>query len=136
MSFGSSSQNPYQAPTHGYSPRPVGAPYRRKPSIAVGVASIAIGVLALLGVCGAFGGAFIIFAENNGQEPSPDSPALIGIGLAVLTGLGLSLVGSVVGLVGVIVPNQNKIFAVIGLLLNGLLFLGTVGIMVLGTVAG
>ena len=144
MSFDSSSQNPFQAPASGYSTNPTESPYRPSKGIATGVASILIGLLSLLAMCGAFAWVFMLIVENNGDTrpdnlgdtPSDSLSALFGIGLLGITSVGLSLIGSIVGLVGVVVPNQNKVIASIGLTINALLFLGMAGIVVLGTVGG
>ncbi|MBD2848235.1 hypothetical protein IDH44_23825 [Paenibacillus sp. IB182496] len=52
------------------------------------------------------------------------SGSVIVAGLLMLATLGLSLVGLVLGIVGLVMKHRRKAFAIIGVILNGLLLLG------------
>jgi hypothetical protein len=66
------------------------------------------------------------FDENS---PSPMG-ALIGLGIC--GGLVLCLVGGALGLAGVLQQRRNKLFAILGLILNAVIVCGVLFLLVLG----
>ena len=56
------------------------------------------------------------------------------VGLFFLLNLAAALVGLVLGIVGAAVGNRNKLLAGLGIGLNSLLFVGLIGLMILGLI--
>ncbi|MBX6313172.1 MAG: hypothetical protein IRY99_09700 [Isosphaeraceae bacterium] len=73
-------------------------------------------------------------ASHQGRPPTDIEKFLIG--LMALGGVALGLVGAVLGLAGVVQRYRRRGFAVLGLVLNGLLLLGVAGLLVLGLMVG
>jgi hypothetical protein len=100
-----------------------------------GIASCVLAVLAVL----AAGFALVLWGISDfgdlEQAVDAEDPAAV---LAVLLVLGtafLCLLGGVLGGIGLAQCERKKIFAIIGLSLNVALFLGGLGLMVIGLVA-
>src|SRR5262245_48357657 len=60
---------------------------------------------------------------------TPEEGVLI---LLTLGAMFLALVGVVLGIIGAITPHRNKLFAGLGIGINSLLFLGLIGLMIIG----
>ena len=77
--------------------------------------------------------ALVILAAVLSQQPqSQKSPAMIAVGLLLIAGMGVSLVGIALGVVGVIQRDRSKALAVIGLCLNGGMLLLIEALMFIG----
>ncbi|MBJ6362179.1 hypothetical protein ACFOQM_12835 [Paenibacillus sp. GCM10012307] len=107
-------------------------PSARKPS-GLGIASFIIGLISILGVVGAVllltasipsiletGGAIPAVTPENAGEYMP----LIISSLLLMLVLILGFIGLVLGIFGLIMKNRRKAFAIIGVVLNGLLLSG------------
>lgn len=105
-----------------------------------GIAAFVLGLLnILLVIIG-----FIVVIAGVAEFVSPDgtfasddleanmNAALLGGVFMILGALALSLVGTVLGIVGVVIKNRRKAFGIIGLILNALLLLSVVVLMVIG----
>jgi len=82
---------------------------------------------------------FVVIAGVMASSPQgvdENSPEAIVLGLFILGGLLAAVVGGVLGIVGATQANRNKLFAVLGLCLNGVIVVGVLGLMVLGMAAG
>jgi len=92
------------------------------PQSGPGIVSFGLGVLAAIGV-----GALLLlvvvleFANPNGLAGN-DDPETIIVGLGCC---GLSLAGVVLGLAGVSQRDRNPLFAALGVVINGVVLLGT-----------
>ncbi|WP_028561981.1 hypothetical protein [Paenibacillus pinihumi] len=99
----------------------------------LGIASFIIGLISILGVVGIVlllasfipailetGGGMPAITPENAGEYMP----LIFSSLLLLLVLVLGFVGLVLGIVGLIRKNRRKTFAIIGVVLNGLLLIG------------
>jgi hypothetical protein len=106
-----------------------------KPMSGMGLASllIAIGMglllLVLVGIAG------IVSAEQGGQMNEND-PAAILLGLGILGGLGGTLIGLVLGIVGCYQPDRSIVLAVLGTIFNGLVILGVLSLFCIGILMG
>ena len=108
-----------------------------------GIASF---ILGLLGILSAIVGLLVIFvtladyATPNGLN-IPDSEELaanaaVAVGaLLYLLSLLLSLVGIVLGIVGCVIRNRRRIFAVLGLVFSAIVTVGTLVTLLLGILA-
>ena len=105
-----------------------------QPHSGMGIASCIIGGLALV-----FSLVLVIVAGiMEMSQPGgfdEESPQAMIIGLLLFLNIGAALVGGVLGIVGAATPRRNKLFAGIGIGLNVLVFLGLVGLVILGLAA-
>ena len=100
-----------------------------------GIASFIVGLLSMLSI---IIGIIVMavgltdYIDDNGvllipdpNEFAADAAILAGI-LLYFLGLLLSVVGIVLGIVGCVIRNRRRVFAVTGLVLSGLVVLGTI----------
>ena len=118
--------------------RPPGArmaiePVRRQHS-GMGVASFVLALIAGLGTFAVFAWAGYV-AINTPGGISESSPVAMAIGLAIIACGGLLLLGAALGVAGLFQSDRKKSLAVIGLILNGLAIVATLGVMALGMTA-
>jgi hypothetical protein len=99
----------------------------------LGIASLVIGLLVGISMAGLIVIAGVMSINAGGNLPQNQATA---VGCLALLGLGLALMGSIFGLVGVIGRYRGKVVAAIGLTINALILLGTVGLIILGLLAG
>jgi hypothetical protein len=141
--MGNGHDNPYdpaRQSTFGGSPyTPPGAPLdvatapAALPHSGMGIASFVIALVAGLGSLAVF-----VWAGYVGvtQPDLPDdSPVVMMIGLGMIAGAVLLFAGTVLGIAAMFQASRRKLFAVLGLVLNGLGVLFTGGIVALGVVA-
>lgn len=116
-------------------PPPLIPPDTRKHSI-VGIASFAIGIVAVMIFClallFAFGYGIFIVAQNPASRVDQSSSTILVLGLFLFISPLLSLVG--VGMaIGAIVPKTDKkLFGILGLVLNLLIILVFCALVVIG----
>ena len=108
---------------------------RDLPHSGVGMASCVLALLAVL--IGAF--AMVLVADVGPDEieaaiEAEEPEAVLAMLLFVGAGL-VSLIGLVLAIAGLLQQDRNKLFAILGLCLNGLLFLCGLAMMVAGAVA-
>jgi len=109
-------------------PIPPPAPEPRKHS-PLGIAAFAIGILSGFGICLTLGLSF--YAQTSaGYQTAQTLTSVVGF-MAICT-VVISLVGVGLGIAGVAQKAQSKVFGIIGLVLNVLVFLSLCAIMVLG----
>ncbi len=125
------SQNPYQPPFGAFAEKPMPfappAPRHSGLGIASFVMSLFCGIVmfALIGVA-------TYLAASMQDEFTDESPQAIMVGLGIIGGLGLAVIGLGLGIAGVVQPNRNKLFAILGLIFNFLVLVSVCGIMALG----
>lgn len=89
--------------------------------------SIATGGVLLLVI-----GAAVVMTIDPTVNLTEDSPEAMILGLGMLGGLGVAVIGLVLGFRGLAAPNTGKVLAILGIVFNGLILLGTLGLMVIG----
>ncbi|GAB6988435.1 hypothetical protein [Paenibacillus pini] len=100
-----------------------------------GLASFVISLVTLLGyiISVAVMGSIIAPYINGDNTLSPDSKSVFGIGVVVIIILAfvvINIVGVVLGIVGTVMKQRKRFFAVIGLILNSFIVLGIGGFFV------
>ena len=66
----------------------------------------------------------------GGMDEDSTEAALIGVSLFAIG--GAHLIGLALGFAGVFQSNRKKLFAILGLILNSMVVLGTIGLIILG----
>ncbi|WP_337098962.1 hypothetical protein [Paenibacillus sp. YIM B09110] len=120
----------------------------------LGIASFIIALVAVLLIILTFvlattnSAEFMEFAEevnsSNGVVTPEDVEALGGDILGVIVmimicmfgSMGVALVGVILAFIGIFAKNRRKAFAIIGLVLNGLLIVGAIGLVIVGFAIG
>jgi hypothetical protein len=98
------------------------------------VASFVLGVVTGVGTFVLIAILGVMAARSPGrQSPPPPEVALLGLGL-IACGL-LAFVGVVLGLVGLVLPGRKRVLSILGMVFNGLVVLGFVGLIVIGLAA-
>ena len=64
------------------------------------------------------------------------SPVAIIVGLGIFAIIGLSFVGSGLGIAGLFQSNRNRVFSILGLIFNTMIIVGLVGLIVIGLTVG
>jgi hypothetical protein len=121
--------NPYSSSQYGSAH---GQSTASKPHSQLGIASLALSVFAGFFLFVAVMIAGIMETTRKGGMDETSNAAAI-LGLAILGLLGLEAIAGVLGLVGLFQTDRKRIFAVIGLFLSAMAFLGIVGLIILGS---
>lgn len=109
-----------------------------------GIASFIIGLIGLVSLIGLLIGAAVVTVNlvsdfSAGELPSQEvleqSGGIIVIGLLAILIIFMILIGLILGIVGLVLKNRKKAFAITGTVINGLLLIGTVFMIVLGQFA-
>lgn len=101
----------------------------------LGMASISIAAFMFLAFLGLFGVIAVIEANNNGPMQEDEARDML-VGLAFLAGLGFTLVGLVLGIVGCCQPNRSSVCGLLGALFNGIILVGVFFLICLGVAIG
>lgn len=92
-----------------------------------GIASFVIALVSVAGYIVGFivaGSVLASAIEMYGPDLTPDSSqAFLLLGIIMLALLALNVVGTVVGIIGLVLRNRRKVFAIIGVILNALILL-------------
>jgi len=100
-----------------------------------GIASFLIAIVVGLAEFAVILVAGVIGAENpNGVDEN--SKVVMGIGLGVCGGMAVAVCGLGMAVAGLCQSERNKTFAVLGLILNGLIVAGVLFLIVLGMMMG
>jgi hypothetical protein len=121
----------YPAGAYGYAAPGAYAPVPAKHS-GVGIASLLLGILSVLGLVATTVVAVIVAGNDPSVFENENAPATIGVGVCALLCLLLSLVGIGLGIGGLVQGNRKRVFPVIGLSLNAVIVILVVGLVVLG----
>lgn len=65
-----------------------------------------------------------------------EAPEVMLVGFGIIGGIGLAVIGGVVGIVGLFLPDRNKLFPALGLVINGLVAIGTIFLLCMGLAMG
>ncbi|MFD0716431.1 hypothetical protein [Paenibacillus sp. GCM10027626] len=136
----------FQSP-HQQSPFP---PYPGYPADSVpakqsglGIASFVLGIVSIL----AFVICLLVATSSIMDYISDDSKVILDVEdvsanvtlilsvLMMFGSLGLSFIGLILGIIGACMKNRRKAFAIVGIVLNALLVVGTGALMLLGAVS-
>ena len=98
----------------------------------LGIASTVIAVVCGLGLLAVLGYAGYLGMENPGAPPSESDPRIMMIGVLTLGCAAMLLLGAILGLAGLFVGVRRRVFAWVGLVLNALPLLLTIGLMIVG----
>jgi hypothetical protein len=124
-------QRPYgQQPAYSTPPRQRDVGDQHLKHSGLGIASFIIALLS-----GIFDFLVVVVAGllAAGDVPMDEtSPAAIIVGLVIMAAAGVTFIGLGLGIVGVALPNRNKLFAWLGLVFNAMVLLALVGLMCLG----
>ena len=133
--YGNFSDQPY-APPQSDASFASPNPFQSEISTAIkhsgpGIASFVISLIGGISMIGLFVAAGIAEASTpGGLDEDSTTAMMVGLGLF---GIGaLLLIGFTLGLVGVLIPNRKKLFAILGLLFNSAVIAGAVGLVILG----
>ena len=107
-------------------------PAQNRPALA-GIASFVLALLLGPGVLLLFVVVGVVETNSPGTIPN-NSPVEMLLGLMVLGCLGGMLLGAIFGVVALMGEGGMKVFALLGLLLNAIELLGTIGLMVVGMI--
>jgi hypothetical protein len=116
---------------HSYEPR---FHHREASNGKLGIASFAIGCLAIVWEVGMMLMTGLMMMAADGGEPEEWMTQLIGFGF--LVGVPMAIVGIVLGGVALTLPRQKKLFAFLGIAANCLVLLGVCGLLMIGLAAG
>ncbi|MBP3962165.1 hypothetical protein [Paenibacillus lignilyticus] len=139
-----------QFPRDGFTPIP--AAYEEQPpktQSKLGIASFIIGLISIIGFIIAIilATSFIMnhnFADSNTLQQEIEAnmadletyAPIIGAGLLIIGSMGASIVGLILGIVGACAKNKRKAFSIIGIIINGLLPVGFIGLFLIGLAMG
>ena len=101
----------------------------------IGIASFILSLLCGLTLVGIIIVAMVIGARSGG-ELDERSPAVMAIGCSALLGLALTLLGLILGIVGIMQKDRKKTFAILGLIFNAVILVGTVALILVGMAMG
>ena len=102
----------------------------------VGLASFIMAILTGLAILALFVWAGYMQVTDPAAVENENDPRMIAIGVGFMACLLLVLVGIALGIGGVLQTDRKKLFGILGLVLNGLIVLLTVGLIVLGLAMG
>ncbi|MFS0857241.1 MULTISPECIES: hypothetical protein [Paenibacillus] len=104
-----------------------------------GIASFVIGLASIIGYMLTLGIATMAINSTIGVVTTPIQveeialhPAVVLASLAVLVCLILNLAGLILGVIGLILKNRKKVFAIIGTILSGVMILAFAGLIIAG----
>lgn len=104
-----------------------------------GIASFVIGLVSIIGYMLTFFIATMAINSSIGVITTPIQveeialhPAVVLASLAVLVCLILNLAGIILGVIGLILKNRKKVFAIIGTILSGVMILAFAGLIIAG----
>ncbi len=75
------------------------------------------------------------FLEAKHGDLPDDDPRIMTVGFFLIAGGGMSLIGGILGLVGVLVSGRKKLYAGIGLGFNSCIILGVIALCIISALA-
>ncbi len=97
----------------------------------LGIASFALSIFVGLAAIALVVVAGVMEASSAGGIDEESVFALI-VGLSVFAVIGMNFVGVGLGIAGLFQSNRLKVFPILGVIFNGLVVLGLIGLMILG----
>jgi hypothetical protein len=102
----------------------------------LGIASFAVALLIGAGLFMLILVAGVMSLRTPGGRMDEKAPLTMALGCAILVGVLGNLAGLVLGIVGLCQQDRKKLFAILGVIFNGLAVAAVAALIVLGTVAG
>ncbi|PQP82466.1 hypothetical protein C0Q44_13570 [Paenibacillus sp. PCH8] len=121
-----------------YPPEPEGPPMDRLKHSGPGIASFVIGLVSIVGYILIFFIAAMALNDSIGiltplqAEELALHPAVLLASLSILVCLILNLAGVILGIIGLVLSNRKKVFAIVGTILNGIMILIFAGLIIVG----
>ncbi len=112
--------------------QPHTGPYKQS---GIGITSLIISIVVGIVMFVTIVSVTIMVAEQN-QPMQENDPRAITLGFLIIGGIGISLVGFILGILGTMQPNTSPICAILGIIFNGLILLGVGGLMCFGIAVG
>ncbi|MEC0126841.1 hypothetical protein [Paenibacillus pabuli] len=141
-SYPSGSGSDHSDPDHSFTPYPPAPEDRsldRLKHSGPGIASFVIGLVSIIGCILTIFMATLAINNSIGIVTTPIQveeialhPAVVLASLSILVCLVLNLAGLILGVIGLVLKNRKKVFAIIGTLLNGIMILATAGLVIAG----
>lgn len=105
------------------------------PHSGLGIASFIIALVTgtLLVIAMVFAG---IMAAAAGGDVDDEAPAMIAVGCFIILGVLAHLLGLGLGIAGLVQRDRRRVFAALGMVLNGVAVLGVLALMAIGLAAG
>jgi hypothetical protein len=129
------SSNPYQSPYGQFTDKPTSYESQAPRHSGLGIASFLVAIISGFSLLTMIGFAAYFAAQNPAKFDDESAPAII-LGLGIIAGMGLAVIGLGLGIAGVAQSNRNRLFAILGLVFNAVVFLGVCGILGLGLAVG
>lgn len=109
----------------------------------LGIASFILALVAVLGLVIAIIISVAAASEFINLDPSKIESSIvegsveelapfIGAFLLMLGAIGISIIGLILGIIGAVIKTRKKVFSIIGIILNGLIVVGTILLLALG----
>lgn len=122
-----------QPPQNFGAPLPAQLPMKHS---GLGISSFVIALLAGPGMFLLLLIAGVMATQAPNGQIDEKSAAAVGLGLMLIGGVVVSLIGVGLGIAGVAQKGRKRVFAVLGLVFNGIIAIGVLGIMLLGLATG
>lgn len=100
----------------------------------LGIASFCIGLLSVLLMLSAFV-MIILMVIRSGGQTDPRSPEVMSMGLGICSGGFIALIGLAFGIAGFFTRDRKRGFTIAGLVINGSLLLGVLGLAIIGMIS-
>lgn len=97
-------------------PRSGVGPYFEPPHSGPGIAAFIVALLGWAALIGTFAFTGYLMQGQPGGQPPPNFEMTIGG--AAIAGVGLLVLGAILGLVGVLLPQRKKVYAILGLVFS------------------
>ena len=124
---------PPSQPFHDYGPSPSATYGPAQKHSGLGIASFVLGIVCGLSMFALFGVAGYMETTTPGGVDEQSAEA-IALGLGIMALMAGHAVGLTLGIVGLCLPDRQKLFAILGTVLNGLVVLGAGGLIALGII--
>jgi hypothetical protein len=97
----------------------------------LGIASFTLSLVVGIGEFALMGTAGYMTARGPGGM-DPQSPVAVGMGLLMMGGVLLAFLGAALGFASLFQRGRKRVFGILGLLFNGLILLGVIGLILVG----
>jgi hypothetical protein len=74
----------------------------------------------------------VVGIMTMGGDLDEDSPEAMVLGLAIFAAAGLDIIAIILGVIGLCLPGRNRLFAILGTVLGGLVLVGLCGLVAAG----
>ncbi|MBN2022695.1 MAG: hypothetical protein JW809_07855 [Pirellulales bacterium] len=117
----------YRPPAFDFAPPPPRERHSR-----LGIASFVLALLSGFAIVAAFSAIFVMAIDA--PQRRPDTLFALAIGTTILASMAVSFVGLALGIASVVQSTRKRVFGILGLVFNTILFFAMCGIMAIGFV--